>query len=75
MFKVYFYNFGYYSANEGTTLDEAKAIGESFKANIEAPLCFHITSPYSDDTTFVFSPVANPNSWDNYCSVSVTFDL
>ena len=55
-------------------INQAKTIGENFKANIEAPLCFHITSPYSDDTTFVFSPVLNPNSWDSFCSVSVTFD-
>jgi hypothetical protein len=26
MFKVYFYNFGYYSSREGKTLEEAKEI-------------------------------------------------
>ena len=55
-------------------INQAKAIGETFKASIEAPMFFHITSPYSDDVTFCFSPTVNPASWDNYCSVSVTFD-
>lgn len=47
MFKVYFYNFGYYSANEGSSLDEAKAIAKKayFQATIIDPngervLCF-----------------------------------
>jgi hypothetical protein len=36
MYKVYFYNFGYYSSDEGKTLDEAKAIAKKacFQSNI-----------------------------------------
>ena len=55
-------------------IDQAKAIGETFNANVEAPLFLHVTMPFTDDLTFYFSSTENPNSWDNYCSVSVTFD-
>jgi hypothetical protein len=49
MYKVYFYNFQYYSQDEGATLGEALAIGK--KAG------FEFTVWYNGDAVATWSPI------------------
>lgn len=49
MFRIYFYNFGYYSQNEGKTAEEAKEIAR--KAG------FQCTIQYNGETVACFCPL------------------
>lgn len=62
-FRVYFVNFGYYSANEGTTLEEARKIAKKacFQSRID---CYSDEHP-AGRTVGSFCPIGGFRYWDD----------
>jgi hypothetical protein len=54
-------------------ITQATAICEQFQASLTAPMVLVPQSSYSDEMNFQFKPSSDAGSWENHCSINVSF--